>query len=113
MIFQMYCQVQQNCKTNSSSSSFRDKKLNKNRTLFNGELAQKSSCIMKGNQTNRFSDLINHSEEAGLFINSRIYQSCTKDKKKTFERRRHKSEGLTDHHTLNRLIYYNLHRQME
>lgn len=90
----------QNSRTNSS---FRDKKLNKNRTLFNEELAQKSNCIMRDNQTNRFSNLINHSEEAGLLINSRIYQSYTKDKKKIFERRRHKSEELSDQHTFNLL----------
>lgn len=80
----------QNSKT--SGSSFREKRLSKNRSLFNGELNQRSS-IVKGSSISQFGnhELIGHSPEAGLLINSQVYQSHT-NQKKLFDRRRHKSE---------------------
>jgi len=81
--------------TNKTNSSFRDKKLNKNRSLF--EKTQRPSSIIRGSSTNRFSNLINYSEEAGLLINSQIYQSNIKDKRK--KRRRHSSNRSCDEYS--------------
>lgn len=79
----------QNSKT---GSSFREKRLSKNRSMFNEEMNQRSS-IVKCNSMNQFGnhELIGHSPEAGLLINSQVYQSHS-NQKKLFDRRRHKSE---------------------
>ena len=84
----------------SKSSSFREKKLNKNRLIFNEELAQKSS-IIKDDSINQFNNLNNHSSEAGLLINSHTYLLNTNNKKKQFDRKRHKSEEQSDQSSFN------------
>lgn len=81
---------------NSKTSSFREKRLSKNRSLFEEELAQRTS-IVKGSSINQFGnhELAGHSTEAGLLINSQIYQTHA-NQKKAFDRRRYRSEEHTN-----------------